>query len=81
MPELPFRPDLPQSQSYSRARPEARNPRRAIQRGPIRDKKRDVTGALLAYGDWFVQALEGEEGTVRGLYEKIFRDGRHEKSP
>ena len=29
--------------------------------------------------DWFVQALEGDEATVRGLYEHIYRDDRHER--
>lgn len=43
------------------------------------NRKRDITGALLTYGDWFVQTLEGEEGTVRDLYEHIYKDGRHEK--
>jgi hypothetical protein len=43
------------------------------------NKKRDVTGALLTYGDWFVQTLEGEEGTVRDLYDHIYKDSRHEK--
>jgi hypothetical protein len=37
-----------------------------------------VTGALLVHGDWFVQALEGDEATVRGLYDHIYRDTRHE---
>ncbi len=41
--------------------------------------KQDVTGALLTHGDWFVQALEGDEGTVRDLYERIYKDRRHEK--
>jgi hypothetical protein len=43
------------------------------------NKKKGVTGALLTHGDWFVQALEGDEDTVRGLYEHIFRDDRHER--
>jgi hypothetical protein len=43
------------------------------------NKRRGVTGALLTHGDWFVQALEGDEATVRGLYEHIFRDDRHER--
>jgi hypothetical protein len=40
--------------------------------------KKDVTGALLTHGDWFVQTLEGDEATVRGLYDHIYRDSRHE---
>jgi Sensors of blue-light using FAD len=43
------------------------------------NKKRGVTGALLTHQDWFVQALEGDEATVRGLYEQIYRDDRHER--
>jgi hypothetical protein len=41
--------------------------------------KKDVTGALLTHEDWFVQTLEGDEGTVRDLYEHIYKDRRHEK--
>lgn len=43
------------------------------------NSKKDVTGALLTHEDWFVQALEGDESTVRDLYERIYRDRRHEK--
>lgn len=39
---------------------------------------RDITGALLVWQDYVVQTLEGEESAVRGLYEKIARDSRHE---
>ncbi len=39
---------------------------------------RDITGALLVWQDYVVQTLEGEEGAVRGLYEKITADDRHE---
>ncbi len=39
---------------------------------------RDITGALLVWQDYVVQTLEGEEGAVRGLYEKIATDDRHE---
>ncbi len=38
-----------------------------------------VTGALLMSGDWFVQALEGEEDVVRELYGRIAKDVRHEQ--
>jgi Sensors of blue-light using FAD len=37
-----------------------------------------ITGALLITDNWFVQALEGQESTVRALYERIGRDARHE---
>jgi hypothetical protein len=43
------------------------------------NKKRDITGALLISGDWFAQTLEGDEDTVRALFETIARDGRHER--
>lgn len=39
---------------------------------------RDITGALLVWQDYVVQTLEGEETVVRGLYEKIAVDPRHE---
>lgn len=39
---------------------------------------RDITGALLVWQDYVVQTLEGDEGVVRGLYEKIAADERHE---
>ncbi|MDN5855504.1 MAG: BLUF domain-containing protein [Actinomycetia bacterium] len=38
-----------------------------------------VTGALFTHGDWFVQTLEGDETTVRGLYDHLQHDDRHEK--
>jgi hypothetical protein len=39
--------------------------------------KRDVTGVLLRIGNYFVQILEGEDGVVTDLMEKITRDLRH----
>lgn len=43
------------------------------------NKKADITGALLISGDWFVQALEGDETAVRSLYDHIAKDKRHER--
>jgi hypothetical protein len=43
------------------------------------NKKADITGALLISGDWFVQALEGEESAVQSLYDHITKDKRHER--
>lgn len=43
------------------------------------NKGKDVTGALLVDDDWFVQVLEGEETTVRGVYNRIVADPRHER--
>ena len=42
------------------------------------NKRAGVTGALLISGDWFVQVLEGDEPTVRALYEVIRADVRHD---
>ena len=42
------------------------------------NKRLGVTGALLVTEGWFVQALEGDESVVRGLYERISEDPRHE---
>ena len=38
-----------------------------------------VTGALLVTPDSFVQALEGDEATVRALYDRIEKDPRHDE--
>jgi len=43
------------------------------------NKRLDVTGALLTSGDWFVQALEGDESVVRDLFARIGKDSRHER--
>jgi MFS family permease len=37
-----------------------------------------ITGALVVWGTSVVQTLEGEEGAVRGLYDVISKDPRHE---
>ena len=42
------------------------------------NKKQGVTGALLLSDDWFVQALEGDEDTVRSLFAHIEKDARHD---
>jgi len=42
------------------------------------NKKQQITGALLIYGDWFAQVLEGPEAPVRALYDTIESDPRHE---
>ncbi len=44
----------------------------------VKNVDRDITGALLVWQDYVVQTLEGEEGAIRGLYEKIAADPRHE---
>lgn len=41
------------------------------------NKRLDITGALLLSGDYFVQALEGDEQAVHRLYDHIAKDDRH----
>ncbi len=41
------------------------------------NKRQDITGALLLSGDYFVQALEGDQQAVQRLYEHIAADDRH----
>ena len=38
-----------------------------------------ITGALLVWEDHIVQSLEGDEETVRALYDVIERDPRHDR--
>ena len=38
-----------------------------------------VTGALLVTDGHFVQTLEGDEATVRALYDRIEKDSRHDE--
>jgi len=42
------------------------------------NKKQQITGALLIYGDWFAQVLEGAEAPIRALFTTIEQDPRHE---
>ena len=37
-----------------------------------------VTGALLMYGGWFAQVLEGPEPSVQKLFDRIKNDKRHD---
>lgn len=41
------------------------------------NSKAGLTGMLLYKDGNFMQVLEGEEATVRALYEKVHRDPRH----
>lgn len=43
-----------------------------------KNEDRNITGALLIWQDYVVQTLEGDENEVRGLYDKIAADSRHE---
>lgn len=38
-----------------------------------------ITGALVVFDDSVVQTLEGDEDAVRGLYETISKDPRHDQ--
>ena len=42
------------------------------------NKRQEITGALLLSGEYFVQALEGDEESVQRLYDHIAKDERHE---
>lgn len=44
-----------------------------------RNKRSELTGALLVSDDWFVQTLEGDEPVVRDLYARIEADPRHDR--
>ncbi len=43
------------------------------------NKGRGITGALLLTRSWFVQVLEGDEASVRSLFEHIEHDTRHDR--
>jgi hypothetical protein len=43
----------------------------------VNNVAKGITGALLRYDDWFVQALEGLEPDIRKLFHKIEKDPRH----
>jgi hypothetical protein len=43
----------------------------------VRNRAVAVTGALLAYDGWFVQALEGSYDTLKPLFDRIAADPRH----
>jgi len=44
-----------------------------------KNKAAGITGALLLTDHYFAQALEGEESAVKGVYDRIAEDARHEK--
>ena len=43
-----------------------------------KNEQQGITGALVVWEDSVVQTLEGDESSIRSLYEKIQRDPRHE---
>ena len=42
-----------------------------------KNEKLNVTGLLLYRDGFFIQALEGEEGTIDALFDRISKDSRH----
>lgn len=42
-----------------------------------KNKKKDITGMLVCYGDDIIQIIEGEKDNVIKLFEKIKNDKRH----
>lgn len=40
--------------------------------------ERGITGALMLYGGWFAQVLEGPQAEVEALYARIKADPRHD---
>jgi len=43
----------------------------------LNNARKALTGALLARGSWFVQALEGSPDSIAELYARIAEDPRH----
>ena len=41
------------------------------------NRKLDVTGLLVAHQGWFLQAIEGPEAAIQGLFDQIRDDPRH----
>ena len=52
---------------------------RILEAARTKNPQHGITGALVVWEDNVVQTLEGEEGVVRGLYETISRDPRHQQ--
>ncbi len=48
-----------------------------LEKARANNGKRDVTGMLLYHKATFIQVLEGEENTVRQLFDTIRQDSRH----
>ncbi len=51
---------------------------RILRTARANNSERGVTGALLMYGDWFAQVLEGPQAVVEALYDRIKIDQRHD---
>lgn len=48
-----------------------------VQKSATKNKKRDITGVLMATGELFFQIIEGPAEAVDTLWSEIIRDGRH----
>ena len=48
-----------------------------VARAAEKNRALAVTGVLLAYNGWFIQALEGSHDTLKPLYDRIGADPRH----
>jgi hypothetical protein len=48
-----------------------------VSRAIPRNRQARITGLLIAYRGWFVQALEGPQAPVEALFETIAADPRH----
>ena len=48
-----------------------------ITRSIVKNRAARVTGLMIAYKGWFVQALEGPRAAVEALFETIAADPRH----
>jgi len=44
----------------------------------VKNRELGITGMLVYDGTYFLQYLEGDEDTVKGVFEKIRDDSRHE---
>ena len=48
-----------------------------VTRSIVKNRKARITGLLIAYKGWFVQALEGPRAAVEALFDTVAADPRH----
>ncbi len=48
-----------------------------VARSATNNRAKGLTGALIVYEGWFLQALEGSRAAIKPLYETIAADPRH----
>src|ERR1700761_3092122 len=51
--------------------------KKLLMRARLNNGKLSVTGMLIYHDGVFLQALEGDEQSVRGLFKRIEKDARH----